>query len=90
MPEEDLQARVRAIGDLLGHFRIERRVYLGVTLASVLLLLGCAVRLLLAPEAQPALLVGLFGGTGGILYTTGQLLRMWNDALRAVYPGDER
>jgi hypothetical protein len=77
----DLQSRVKAIKELLGAFKYERMVYVVVTLISVIVLLSCAVAMLLRSDGQPMLVLGLFGGSGGILYTSGRLLKMWSDAL---------
>lgn len=80
-----LKDRVKAIKDLLGLFRLERLVYVTVTLVSVLILMSCAVIMLIRGN-DPALAIGLFGGSGGILYTSGRLLKMWSDALRLLDP----
>jgi len=75
---------LEAVKQLLILFRIERLVYLFVTLASVLALVSCAVVLLVKGKAGNAEIIGLFGSTGGITYSTGRLLRMWSDAIRIL------
>ena len=78
-----LRERLRAVKDLLGLFRLERLVYLAVTFGSVLILWTCAVWMLI-DGGRTELILGIFGGSGGILYTSGRLLRMWSDALRVL------
>ena len=80
--------RVAEIRELLGMFAYERFVYLIITVVSVIALLTCAIKLLLSSsnKADVVTLLGLFGPSGGIIYSTGRLLRMWNEALRVLYP----
>lgn len=80
MGDTTLRERVKVIKELLGLFRLERMVYVIVTLVSVIILLTCAVVMLLK-NGETVAIIGLFGGSGGILYTTGRLLKMWSDAL---------
>ena len=84
MSDENLQARLNAIKQLLGLFRFERAVYLCVTVISLAVLLAVAISLFLSHKAGPAEIAGLFGSSGAITYTTGRLLKMWSDALRVV------
>lgn len=78
--------RLGAIGQLLEMFKMERLVYLIVTLISVIVLLTCAVVLLWKRSANYVEIIGLFGSSGGITYSTGRLLRMWSDAIRILRP----
>lgn len=84
MSDENLQARLDAIKQLLGLFRFERAVYLGVTVLSLVVLLAVAISLFLSQQAGPVEVTGLFGSSGAITYTTGRLLRMWSEALRVI------
>src|SRR5437867_1024315 len=87
LPSTESQSdRLRTIRQLLDMFRMERIVYLVVTLVSVTALLTCAVMLLIKREAPYAAMFGLFGASGGITYSTGRLLRMWSDAIRILDP----
>ena len=87
MSEDDLAGKVEAIKSLLGVFKLERMVYLTVTVLSLLILFASAIRLLMQDERDDAALVFIVSGSGGILYATGRLLRMWSDALRMLSPG---
>ena len=69
-------------------FRLERLVYLLVTLFSVAVLLVCASVLLVKHTASYPEILGLFGSSGGITYSTGRLLRMWSDAIH-ILQGDK-
>lgn len=86
MANPELGDRVEAIRQLLDAFRFERFVYLSVTLVSLAILIGCAVQLARQPEPDVSLLLMVVGGSGGIVYTTGRLLKMWSDAVRILAP----
>ena len=75
------QETLEAIRQLLDMFKMERLVYLAVTLLSVVVLLTCAMILLWKRTAAPAEIIGLFGSSGGIAYSTGRLLKMWDTAI---------
>jgi 1,4-dihydroxy-2-naphthoate octaprenyltransferase len=84
--DKQLADKVEAISQLLRLFRFERGVYLGVTICSLLILLGTAIYLISSGGAVTAEITGLFGSAGAITYTTGRLLRMWSEALRVLAP----
>jgi len=77
---------VKAIKDLVSMFKIERTAYLIITLISVLMLIGTALSLILRSESQEntIAIMGLFGSTGGIVYSTGRLLKMWSEAMQLI------
>jgi hypothetical protein len=79
--------RIDAVRQLLELFRMERIVYITVTLFALLILLTCATMLNIKGAHEIAF--GLFGASGIITYTTGRLLRMWNQAFAAVL-GDSK
>jgi hypothetical protein len=83
---QDLNHRVDAIKTLLDAFKLERIVYLTVTVLSVAILFVAAIRIILQEDTDYPALVGVVTGSGGILYATGRLLRMWSDALRIISP----
>jgi len=78
--------RIDAIKQLLALFKLERTVYLAITVSSLLVLLFCAVVLICKSAVGTAELVGLFSSSGGITYSTGRLLRMWSEAIRILQP----
>jgi len=81
---EDYNSRVEAIGKLLQLFKIERAIYLTVTILSLVVLLVCASVLVIGKQDQIPAIVGMFGASGGIGYTCGRLLKMWGDAMRVL------
>jgi hypothetical protein len=85
MPES-LKSTVNAIKELVGLFKTERMVYLIITLISVLILIGTALSLIIKSDSQENTIavMGLFGSTGGIVYSTGRLLKMWSEAMQLV------
>ena len=84
MPDKQLTERVEAIKQLLGLFRVERAVYLAVTILSLVVLHGVAASLYLQKESRTGEIIALFGSSGAITYTTGRLLRMWSEAMRML------
>ena len=84
LEESNLSDRVNAIKSLLDAFKLERTVYLGVTVVSLIILLASAISVLLREQARTPEILGLFGSTGTITYSAGRVLRMWNDALQVL------
>lgn len=86
LPASELDNTVKAIKELVGLFKTERMVYLIITLVSVIILIGTAVMLIIRSESQEATIavMGLFGSTGGIVYSTGRLLKMWSEAMQLI------
>ncbi|KAA5544159.1 hypothetical protein [Adhaeribacter rhizoryzae] len=81
-----LDNTVKAIKELVALFKIERTVYLTITLVSVLVLIVTAISLILRSDSQEntIAIMGLFGSTGGIVYSTGRLLKMWSEAMQLI------
>ncbi|MFT4576200.1 MAG: hypothetical protein ACI9SI_001119, partial [Polaribacter sp.] len=71
---------------LVSLFKTERMVYLIITLISVLVLIGAAAFMMIKSESQENTIavMGLFGSTGGIVYSSGRLLKMWSEAMQLV------
>lgn len=82
----DLDNTVKAIKEMVALFKMERVVYLIITLVSVIILIATAVSLILASDDQnnTIAIMGLFGSTGGITYSTGRLLKMWSEAMDLI------
>lgn len=70
-----------AIEYLLNKFRLERYVYLTVSLLSFLCLLVCGYKQLVSPEVNVAVVVGMFGSGGAIAFVSSQFLTMWRDCM---------
>ena len=84
MPKSTITTRMDAVERLTALFRLERIVYLLITVISLAMLLACAGVLLYRQKAGAAEVSGLFGSSGLITYSTGRLLFMWNQALRLL------
>ncbi len=82
----ELERVVKAIKELVSLFKIERMVYLAITIVSVLVLIAAAISLIEKSESQENTIeiMGLFTSTGGIAYTTGRLLKMWSEAMQLI------
>jgi len=83
---ETLGNTVKAIKELVTIFKTERMVYLVITLISVLVLIITAISLIFKSESQEntIAIMGLFGSTGGIVYSSGRLLKMWSEAMLLI------
>lgn len=83
---DKIEKTVGAIKELVLLFKIERIVYLIITLVSVLVLIGAATSLIFMSESRENTIeiMGLFGSTGGIVYSTGRLLKMWSGAMELI------
>jgi hypothetical protein len=71
---------------LLAATKPERMTYLVMTALSVVILLVSAGVLIVRSHADIGTLSGLFGSTGVVTYSSGQILRIWSDAFRLVVP----
>jgi hypothetical protein len=69
---------------ILGATRPERITYLALTVLSVAILLVSACVLLIRNKAEIGTITSLFGSTGIVGYSVGQILRVWTDALKLV------
>ena len=84
--KENLDDTVGAIKSLVDLFKTERLVYIIITGVSSLVLISVAILMLInsGDNTQYLEITGLFAGSGGVLYTTGRLLKMFNDALALI------
>ncbi len=89
MSETSIKYRdeIQALKSLLDMFKLERRVYILLSILSTIILITCAFFLILSDSHKEnnkvniATSVGMFGSSGAIAYTTNKLLKMWNDAI---------
>jgi hypothetical protein len=81
-----LDNTVKAIRDLVAIFNTERLVYLFITLLSLLILIGTAVWLIINSDSQKNTIAvtGLFMSSGGIMYSSGRLLKMFTQAMELI------
>lgn len=89
MPDT-LKERLEVVRELTDLFKFERRVYLVVTILSLIMLMGSALSLMIKGQAGTAELTMLFGSSGLITYSAGKLLYMWNEALKRLMPSNEK
>ena len=87
---DDIKTRMAVVRELTELFKFERMVYLGVTILSLVMLVGSALSLMIKNQAGTAELTMLFGSSGLITYSTGRLLFMWNEALKRLIPSDQK
>lgn len=71
-------------------FRFERMVYLGISIVSLVILIGSALSLIIRGQAGYSELTMSFGSSGLITYSTGRLIFMWNEALKRLIPSTEK
>ena len=84
--DNNLNNAVSAIKELVKLFRTERLVYLIMTLISVIVLVSTAIYLIIKSDSNQEVIavIGLFSSTGGIVYSTGRLLKMWSEAMLLI------
>jgi hypothetical protein len=84
--------RLDAIVRLTALFRVERFVYLTITIISFLLLAMVAVRMFIENALHIEELGLFFGSTGLITITANRVLQVWTQAIRmlASEPADGR
>jgi hypothetical protein len=81
--EDERERRLLVAKELLTVFKMERLAYMAATLLAVTFLLVVATILLYRESYVMAL--GMFGSSGVIAYSIGQLLRMWNQVLAVIF-----
>jgi len=84
MTDDELEQRVAAVERLTALYRPERIVHIVATTVSLIVLLGAAGIMIAKDEAGPTELTLMFGSSGLITYTAGQLLKMWDRALSII------
>lgn len=84
MTTDGLESRMDAVERLAKLFKPERIVYLIITTLSLGILLTSAAVLIVDKRADNIELTGLFGSSGLISYTTGRILKMWNQAFQLI------
>lgn len=82
-PKDDREKRLLLAKELLTVFKMERMAYMAVTLMALGFLVVVASVLLFRESYVMAL--GMFGSSGVIAYSIGQLLRMWNQVLAVIF-----
>ena len=89
---DKLEQTVNAIKELVQLFRTERVVYLIISMLSVIVLIGTAVSMILKSESQDNTIgiMGLFGSSGGIIFSCGRLLKMWSEAIQLIQKAVEK
>lgn len=78
-----MNERIEAVRTLLQLFKVERILYVLMSLISVAMILFVGFKLV-ESGASSAHLVGIFGAGGLISVGVGRLLTMWTQALRMV------
>ncbi len=73
-------ADAKIIRSILNEFQLERTIYLICCLASFIFLFVCAI-LLLVYSDNWLMALGMFGSTGVITFTTGQIFRIYTVTL---------
>lgn len=87
MPPTDPSPQAIAyVERLLQATKPERIAYLVITTVSAGILLVSAGALIVNKGADLTTLIGLFGSSGVVTFSTAQVLRVWSDALRLVIP----
>lgn len=84
MNDGEIKERLEAVERLTKLYRPERTVHLVVTSASLMILLLAAGMMLYRGQAGPTELGLMFGSSGMVTYTAGQLLRMWDRAVSII------
>ena len=75
---------INEIKELLSLFRLERIIYIIISVSAFIALLFCAIFILFKNQDNYPAILGLFGSTGGVGYTTSKLLKMWGDAIEYI------
>jgi hypothetical protein len=83
----NLDETVQAVKQLVALFKTERLVYLIITLISLIVLVVAAIILINQNKDNSEQLIatiGLLTSSGGMIYSSGRLLKMWSDAMQLI------
>jgi hypothetical protein len=69
------------IKELVKIFRPERIIFGTFTVLSFIILISCAIIMIVQDSENIASIIGLFGSTGVITYTSSKILKMWSDSI---------
>jgi hypothetical protein len=83
--ETEIAERLRAVERLTQLFRLERLVYLSFAIAAFAMLVACLVVALFRHENMTGIL-GAFGSSGIVAFTSARVIVMWSRALAIVVP----
>jgi hypothetical protein len=87
-PGQSLEDRLRIIERLLNAFRLDRYIYLGITVATFVALVVYLCVLIRSGTPSATELMLLVGPSGVISLLTLRVLRMWDDAIKIVFKLD--
>lgn len=83
MPEQETPFNLKeAIDFLLKSFKVERYIYLGITILSIILL-GILI-VILFKKQDYANILAMLGPTGLITFSFSRVLKMWTDCIDLV------
>jgi hypothetical protein len=74
---QEIKARLQAVKQLAALFRVERYVYIAITVISFLLLLAVAVRMYMQGVKQDSEWGLMFGSSGLISFTGNRIIQIW-------------
>jgi len=75
---------INEIKELLKLFRIERIIYVTISVTAFISLISCAIFILYRNTNSYPAILGLFCTGGGVGYSAGRLLKMWSDAIEYI------
>jgi len=91
--ENKIDDSLKIVKELLRMFRVERIVYLCITVICLLVLIFTTGMMLTETKSTDDYMAvaGLLGSSGGVIYTAGRLLKMWSEAIQLIHKviGDE-
>jgi len=82
----DLKEKADYVERLLAATKVERYFYLGICGGSAIFLLVCAAVMMVQRHGDISTILPLFGASGVITYSTGQIMRVWTDAMKFANP----
>jgi hypothetical protein len=86
----DLREKAEYVERLLALTKVERYVYLWICGGSAVFLIICAVVMMIQRHGDVTTILPLFGASGVITYSTGQIMRVWTDAMKlALMTGED-
>jgi len=84
MASSDLEERVAAVKEFTNTFKVERIVYVSITVVCLLILLASVAAALLRGKMGLVEVTPMFGSGGAVAFLSGRLIHMWNRSMDVI------
>jgi hypothetical protein len=81
---QDTRDALLAVKELNDLFKVERFVYIGIMIVSVIIQLISTTYIAVTKDMSTPALLGLYGPSAGLFVGIARLLRMWSESMKLI------